>query len=197
MDNEALPEGVMLFKVCVRFAHYAQGEGDVKRDFFCAVCTQLTPKAQTIAKVILQAVKESNISVYQLLQETADVPDSVMNGIVNSKETSLSEHYKTVKNFSTSGQKGRALYMHNKSLIEVVGADLVHKLYLLSAPLCQDGKCRQKTLSFISEMPPSTEQPISYAIHQLIARHRLVSYLQCRGYSVRSRTHGGVSAAIV
>ena len=35
---------------------------------------------------------------------------------------------------------GRAMYMHNKALIEVLGHELTHRLYGSMQPLAQDGE---------------------------------------------------------
>ncbi|GIL57722.1 hypothetical protein Vafri_12877 [Volvox africanus] len=129
MDSEAIPEGVMLYK--------------------------LSPKAAAIANTILQVVKQSTVVITQLLQKTTEVEDSVMNGIVSSKEIPISEHYQTVQDFCTSSSNDCALYMHNKSLIEVAGAELVHKLYRLVPTMKQDVLVNYPLL-YISDNPKSS-----------------------------------------
>ncbi|KAG2483671.1 hypothetical protein HYH03_017474 [Edaphochlamys debaryana] len=127
MEAEALPEGVLVLK--------------------------LPPKALAVASSVLQAVKDSRVPVTQLLQDTGAVPDAQMNGVLSTKELPLGEQYRKVRKFSGGG--GKALYMHNKALIEVVGHELCHQLYAAVQPLDQDVLVNYPLL-YVSDNPKSS-----------------------------------------
>ncbi|KAG2436457.1 hypothetical protein HXX76_006760 [Chlamydomonas incerta] len=101
---------------------------------------------------VLKVVKESRMVVNELLQTTGECLDSHANGELSTTNVTLADHYKRAFKYNTPG---RALYMHNKALIEVLGHELTHRLYRSMQPLAQDVLVNYPLL-YVSDNPKSS-----------------------------------------
>ena len=106
--------------------------------------SQLGPQGREAAARALEAVKRSTLHVTQMRQTIA--PGAARNpanpnGIKKETKIRLCDQYEAVQQFvpgQTPGyRKDEALYMHNKSLVEVLGKPLTHELYTHMQPLDQ------------------------------------------------------------
>ncbi|KAG2454647.1 hypothetical protein HYH02_000487 [Chlamydomonas schloesseri] len=123
---DALPEGVMVLR--------------------------LGTAARQVMHEVLRVVKESRVVVNELIQTTGECPDSHANGELSTCNVTLADHYKRAFKYGTPG---KAMYMHNKALIEVLGPDLTHRLYGSMQPLAQDVLVNYPLL-YVSDNPKSS-----------------------------------------
>ncbi|PNW86437.1 hypothetical protein CHLRE_02g086400v5 [Chlamydomonas reinhardtii] len=123
---EALPEGVMVLR--------------------------LNTAARQVMQEVLKVVKESRVVINELIQTTGECADSHTNGELETTTAPLAEHYKRAMKYNTAG---RAMYMHNKALIEVLGHELTHRLYGSMQPLAQDVLVNYPLL-YVSDNPKSS-----------------------------------------
>lgn len=134
--------------------------GQVVDDALCVL--SLGPQGREVAARALETVKRSTLHVTQMRQTVAPAAarnPANPNGIKKEAIVRLCDQYEAVQQFvpgqAPGHRKDEALYMHNKSLVEVLGKQLTHELYKNLQPLDQDVMYRYPKL-YISEFPKSS-----------------------------------------